>query len=159
MRFTTHELTRNGWSGKNLCYLPRLAAQLTLYEKNGAFLTHWFAILAQSTLLENFSLRKSLLFCVRLLTVAPVKSPRESGYLEIEWQVTFCFIYAVRIWPPLLGSKKWIQEYPWYLPRRPLSLGPSSSIALRLCGIPCANSSVLFFSSSVLGFMHFIQSK
>ena len=84
MRFTTHELTRNGWSGKNLCYLPRLAAQLTLYEKNGAFLTHWFAILAQSTLLENFSLRKSLLFSVAWpKNCAREKSPQVRVLVDI----------------------------------------------------------------------------
>ena len=33
MRFATHELTRNGWSDKNLCYLQSFADQLTLYEK------------------------------------------------------------------------------------------------------------------------------
>lgn len=47
-----------------------------------------------------------------------------------------------------------------YLPSRPLSLGPFSlSIALRLYGIPCANSSFLFSFSMLLGFVHFIQCK
>ena len=110
-------------------------------KKNGALLTHWFAILAQSKLLGNFSSRKSivsLLFYHCLTLQFRQLFPREPTSLTrvLGSHVTFCFIYAVRIWPPLLGSKKWIQEYPQYIPRRPLSLGPSSSIVLRLCGIP-----------------------
>ena len=166
MRFATHQLTRNGWSDKKVCYWQRFADQLTLYEKKWCvthpLICHISAVqVAGEFFVEEIDCLTVVLLKFYHCLIRQFRQlfPREPTSLTrvLGSHVTFCFIYAVRIWPPLLGSKKWIQEYPQYIPRRPLSLGPSSSIVLRLCGIPLTNSSVLFSCSILLGFVHFIQ--
>lgn len=86
---------------------------------NVALLTHWCAILAQSTLLKNFFLRgyrplfvsitSHPCFSIRFSRTVLVDTSRCHDRAAGKFTFYFSmFFYAFHIWAPLLRSKMWI---------------------------------------------------
>ena len=106
MRFATHELTRNGWSDKNLCYLQRFADQLTLYEKKWCvthpLICHINAVeVAGEFFVEEIDrLTVVLLKLYGSTSIRTVELPPRTNVtyqVVLISHVTFCFIYAVHM--------------------------------------------------------------